>query len=167
MNLQDPVWQKLNGAYKKPYDVSVPLRKMEQTTDPAELAKIWEELWANLHHQGDVGFASYLALPQLVRITKEKNIIDWNLFGLCSLIEQQRHEKNNPDLPAQFQQYYQDGLTELANLALEVLGTDQEDDTMFVTALSAVATGSGRNRLGKALMQLEDEEVMEEFLEQF
>jgi hypothetical protein len=166
MNLQDKAWQKVNGGNKTPYDASIPLQKMEKTSDPSQVAKLWEELWSNLHHNGNVGIASYLALPQLVRIAKEKGMIDWNLFGLCSLIEQQRHEKNNPDLPAVFQQYYQDGLTELSNLALESLKTEQEDDTMFVTALAVIATSSGRTRLGKAILQLEDEELMEEFLDQ-
>lgn len=165
MNLQDKAWQKVNGGNKTPYDASVPLQRMEQANDPGQIAKIWEELWANLHHQGHVGIASYLALPQLVRIAKGKGMIDWNLFGLCSLIEQQRHEKNNPDLPAAYQQYYQDGLTELSNLALESLKKEQEDDTMFVTALAVIATSSGRTRLGKAILQLEDEELLEEFLD--
>ena len=165
MDLQDKAWKKVNGGRKTLYDASVPLQRMEQTNDPAQVAKIWQELWDNLHHQGNVGIASYLALPQLVRIAKEKKMIDWNLFGLCSLIEQQRHERDNPDLPAVFQQYYQEGLTELSKLALESLKTDQEDDTMFVTALAVIATSSGRTRLGKAILQLEDEELMEEFLE--
>jgi hypothetical protein len=165
MDLQDKAWKKVNGGRKTLYDASVPLQRMEQTNDPAQVAKIWQELWDNLHHQGNVGIASYLALPQLVRIAKEKKMIDWNIFGLCSLIEQQRHERDNPDLPAVFQQYYQEGLTELSKLALESLKTDQEDDTMFVTALAVIATSSGRTRLGKAILQLEDEELMEEFLE--
>lgn len=166
MKLTDKFWAKLDGGYRTLYDVSVPLIKMEQSGDPAVHAAIWEELWQNLHHQGDVGLASYMALPQLVRITKEKGLVDWNLFALCSIIEQQRHENDNPDLPTAAQKYYQDGLTELNELALETLKTDQED-TLFTTALAAIATCSGRTRLGKALVQLEDEEVLEEFLEQF
>jgi hypothetical protein len=166
MKLQDKNWHKLDGANRKIYDASVPLLKMEQSSDPQVHAKIWEELWSNLHQQGRVGLASYMALPQLVRIAKEKGMIDWNLFALCSLIEQKRHENNNPDLPAAAQKYYQDGLTELNNLALEMLKSDQED-TLFVTALAAIATCTGRTRLGNALIQLEDEQVLEEFLEQF
>jgi hypothetical protein len=166
MKLQDKNWAKLDGANGKLYDVSVPLIKMEQSTDPSVHAAIWQELWNNLHQNGKVGLASYLAIPQLVRITKEKEIIDWNLFALCSIIEQKRHENNNPDLPVAAQKYYQQGLTELNNLALEAIKTDQED-TLFVTALAAIATCSGRTRLGNALIQLEDEQVLEEFMEQF
>lgn len=166
MKLTDKFWAKLDGGYRKTYDVSVPLIKMEQSNDPAVHAAIWEELWENLHHQGDVGLASYMAIPQLVRITKEKGLVDWNLFGLCSLIEQHRHDDGNPDLPDAAQNYYQSGLTELNELALETLKTDQED-AVFTTALAAIATCSGRVHLGKALIQLEDEDVLEEFLEQF
>ncbi|MBO9658221.1 MAG: hypothetical protein J7527_05295 [Chitinophagaceae bacterium] len=166
ITLTNKFWAKLDGGNRQIYDVSIPLIKMEQSSDPAVHAAVWEELWNNLHNQGNVGLASYMAIPQLVRIVKEKNMIDWNVFALCSLIEQKRHENNNPDLPAEAQKYYQDGLTALNDLALEALKTDQED-TLFVSALAAIATCSGRTRLGNALIQLEDEQVLEEFLEQF
>jgi hypothetical protein len=33
---------------------------------------VWDELCNELHHQGDVGLASYAAIPQLVRISEER-----------------------------------------------------------------------------------------------
>jgi hypothetical protein len=166
MNLNDSIWQNLKGGYKIPYDVSVPLRKLEQTSDPVIIKGIWEELWNELHHQGDVGLASYLAVPQLVRIEKQKKLFDWNLLGLCSIIEQQRHLGANESLPIEFYTYYSEGLEGLKLFVLDNLNQDL-DDTTYTIALGTLATCTGRPKLGKAIIELEDENVMDEFLEQF
>jgi hypothetical protein len=45
----------------------------EQTREPA-----WDELWEELHHQGDVGEASYASVAHLVRIHRTGVVVDWN-----------------------------------------------------------------------------------------
>src|SRR5688572_362023 len=102
LQLNDNLWKELKGGYKLRYDVSVPLKQLEKATDNETIAKIFEELWNELHHQGDVGLASYLALPQLVRISREKNLFDWNVLALCATIEQQRHLGKNPEFFIEF-----------------------------------------------------------------
>jgi len=92
--LNDPIWKNLKGGYGVPYDASVPLARLERGD-----AEVWEELWQELHHQGDVGDASYAAVPQLVRICGDLSGRDWNLYGLVSTIEVERHRKSNPPLP--------------------------------------------------------------------
>ena len=148
------------------YDPSVPLRHLEQTTAPRELQNIFDELWNELHHQGDVGVASYLALPQLVRICKSKEIFDFNLLGLCCVIEQQRHLAPNPALPTEFSEYYFKGLLDLKAFVLERMNKEL-DDSVYIIALATLATCTGRIKLGKAIMELEDPDIMNEFLEQF
>ena len=74
MKLTDKIWSEFEGGYKVPFDVSVPLRELEQTNDPETIQEIWKILWDELHHQGDVGIASYLAVPQLVTIGKLKGL---------------------------------------------------------------------------------------------
>lgn len=166
MELTDKIWQELEGGHKAPFDASVPLRKLEQSNDPKTFKKIWEELWNQLHHQGDVGLASYLAVPQLVRVGKSKGLFDWNLLGICCVIEQQRHLGDNPTLPTEFQDYYNKGLGDLKQLALDYLGRDL-DDTTYLIVLSTLATCSGRIKIGKAILELEDKDILDEFLEQF
>jgi hypothetical protein len=166
MNLTDKIWQDLEGGYKLPYDVSVTLRELEETDDPERIKKIWQNLWNELHHQGDVGLASYLAIPQLVRIAKLKELFDWNLLGLCSVIEQQRHFGNNPILPAEFQNYYALGLEDLKQFILDNLNRDLDDST-YIIALATFATCTGRPKLGKAIMELEDVKIIDEFLQRF
>jgi hypothetical protein len=57
-------------------------------------------------------------------------------------------------------------LKELKQFVLDNLNRDM-DDTTFIVALAAFATCTGRTKLGKAIMELEDKNVMDEFLEQF
>lgn len=166
MQLTDPIWKELAAGYRVPYDVSVPLRKLEQADDPEIVEGILEELWNELHHQGDVGLASYLAVPQLVRIGKSKAIVNTDLLGLCCVIEQQRHAENNPCLPAAFEDYYQNGLKALKLLALDYLQRDL-DETTLVTALATIATCSGNIKIGKAIFELDDPDILDEFLTQF
>ena len=79
MDLQNDIWKKLDGGYKIPYDASVPLRQLQLSNDKKSIDNIITELWDNLHHQGDVGLASYFSVPQLVDICIDKKSLDWNL----------------------------------------------------------------------------------------
>ena len=61
---------------------------------------VWDELWDELNHQGEVGVASYAAVPELVRIAGGATCRDWNIYGLVATIEVERHRKGNPSVPA-------------------------------------------------------------------
>jgi hypothetical protein len=76
LSLTDPIWRELQGGYRTPYDASKPLAQMERGES------VWDELWNELHHQGDIGVASYAAIPQLVRIAEAQRKLDWNLYAL-------------------------------------------------------------------------------------
>ena len=166
IDLMDKIWQQIDGGYRTAFDASVPLTLLEAAKDSETITDIWEQLWEELHHQGDVGLASYLALPQLVRIGTQKNLFDWNLLAICSTIEQQRHAGHNPQLPAEFQDYYLKGLSDLRAFAVSNLTKDL-DKTTLIMALSAIATCGGQIKLGKAIMEMEDEDLLDEFLQQF
>jgi len=165
ITLDDNLWKELKGGYKIAYDVSVPLRQLEQTSDKKEIDKIYNELWNELHHQGDVELASYLAVPQLIRIAKQKNLFDWNILAICATIEQQRHLGNNPALPTQYEEYYQNGLTELKQFIAENI-TSVNDEITLRSALSALAVCNRQVKLSKAIIEL-SADVLDEFLEQF
>lgn len=165
ITLDDPIWKTLEAGYKIPYDVSITLKQLEQATDAKEQEEVYKELWNELHHQGDVGLASYLAVPQLARIGASKDLYNWNLLGLCSVIEQQRHVESNPPLPAIYEGYYSEGLKILKNFVIQNLSR-QTDDITFRVALSTLAACAGQIKLSKAIAELEGD-VMDEFLEQF
>ncbi len=51
-----------NGGYGVPYDPEPALKRLSSSHEEAI-----SELWENLYHQGDVGLASYAAVPALVQ----------------------------------------------------------------------------------------------------
>jgi hypothetical protein len=63
--LDDPRWNTLQGGYRMPFDPRPLIRKLQDNQDAQAT---WEELWDELHHQGDVGDASYTAVPLLVDV---------------------------------------------------------------------------------------------------
>ena len=81
LSFDDERWKHLMGGYKTPFDPRPSLRKLENQQDTASA---WEELWEELHHQGDVGDASYAAVPELVRIHRSGGTADWNLYAIVT-----------------------------------------------------------------------------------
>jgi hypothetical protein len=122
---------------------------------------VWDELWQELHHQGDVGDASYAAVPHLVRIAGTFSQRDWNLYGLVSTIEIERHRKSNPPLLAES---YRAAWQQLLTVALGDL-RDSQDGPTLRSILGAVALAKGDLKLG-ALVSYSDDSEITEILEQ-
>jgi hypothetical protein len=165
ITLDDKVWKELKGGYKIAYDVSIPLKQLRNTNNKKEIDKMYEELWNELHHQGDVELASYLAIPQLVNIARQKALFDWNILALCATIEQQRHLGKNPPLPIEYLSYYEKGLAELKNFIITNLDSVNDEITLRA-ALSALAACNRQIKLSKAIIELSDD-VLDQFLEQY
>lgn len=119
----------------------------------------------NLHHQGDIGLASYLSVPQLVTICIDKKSFDWNFVGLCVVIEHCRQTEHNPKLPTEYYDYYFNALKKLEKYLLENFKSINDPTTLRLS-LALFATLSGQVDLGKAIENM-DEDVIQEFLEQF
>lgn len=156
--LDDPKWSHLEGGYRKPYDASQALKRLAAGEGDA-----WAELWENLHHQGDVGEASYAAVPHLVRIAGASAQRDWNVYALVALIEIERHRKSNPPLPSWLHTEYESAWREIEALALRDLSTTR-DALVIRSALSVVALARGERKLG-ALLAYVDESEIEQFAE--
>jgi hypothetical protein len=165
MELDNKIWATLNGGYKIPYDASRPLKKLRDATRQEDLEIIFTELWDNLHHQGDVGIASYVAVPQLVSICINKRSLDSNFIGLCVLIENCRLGKHNPDLPVEYQDVYYQSLNEFERYLL-LNFKSITDQTALRLTLALFATLNGQPGLGRAI-DLLDEDLLSEFLQQF
>jgi hypothetical protein len=116
MERTDVRWEELEGGYRHAYDVRPALARLS-AGDP----RAWEELWEELHHQGDVGEASYAAVPGLVSICSDHRPADWNLYALSATIEQARHTGDNPPLPAWLAEDYALAWKRLEVLALTEL----------------------------------------------
>jgi hypothetical protein len=164
--LNDPKWKQLEGGYKgASYDASVALRQLQQATTLQQAMPIYQELWNELHHQGDIGLASLYAVPHLVRIAKEKGLIDWNVLGLVTLIEVQRVNTRMP-IPIKLKSDYNTAIQDLSNLATTVMIHDWSLD-LASSALAAIAVSKGQVKLANAILNLDSDDVIEEFLESY
>jgi hypothetical protein len=150
--LDDAKWSELMGCYKAPYDPSDALRRLENGED------VWDELWQELHHQGDVGEASYAAVPHLVRIAKSLPCRDWNFYGLVSTIEIERHRKSNPPIPTWLAPAYADAIRRFLELAIRDLPHVDNRDTVR-SILGAIALGKGELKLGALISRSDDSEI--------
>ncbi|MBL7725036.1 MAG: hypothetical protein JNK27_12860 [Chitinophagaceae bacterium] len=166
IDLNDSNWKELEGGYRMPYDASVPLKKLETDVSKQEIDAAFAELWNELHHQGDVGLASYFAVPHLIRIAKEKKLFDYNVPGLVTTIEIERHT-DNPKLPKEFEEAYlfsiQEELPDLISQMMKV----KWDMTLTATALAALAVSKGHIQLADAILKLEEQSTLSEFLENY
>ena len=150
IDLDDRIWASLKGGYKIPYNASQPLKKLRDTNNPKETETLFKELWDNLHHQGDVGLASYLSVPQLVSICIDKNSLDWNFIGLCVLIENCRLNEKNPPIPEEYQEQYFESLTAFERYLLANFKNITSRNGVQ-RALALFATLNGQPELGRAI----------------
>ena len=102
------------------FDPRPQLLKLQSNNDSKTA---WRELWEGLHHQGDVGDASpYAAVPHLVRIYRERGVIDWNTYAIVAVIELARDSQNNPEVPLWLKEDYFQAIRGLAEAgAVEIL----------------------------------------------
>jgi len=167
LDLSNPLWKEIEGGYKgSPCDASVILRRLEKTQTIQELDIVYKELWDELHHQGDVGLASYYAVPHLVRIAKQNKLIDYNVLSLVSLIEIQRHKSDNPKMPKALDTDYKRAIVELGELTQCVMHQNW-DLTLSSAVLTAIAISKGQIKLANVILNLDSEDVIDEFLDMY
>ena len=145
----------MSGGYKTPFDPRPLLKRLEIESDKST---VWEELWNELHHQGDVGEASFAAVPYLVRAYRQRGVIDWNTFAIVSVIELARKEGKNPDVPGWLEEDYFRAIRELAELAAtDVLRAKGPDEVRCM--LSILALEKGLRSHAKFLLDYSEDEM--------
>jgi hypothetical protein len=161
LSLDDPRWRTLHGGYRQPYDPTPALRGLaaEWVNEPA-----WEQLWNELHHQGDVGEASYAALTVIAELARRVPSRGWSVYALAATIETQRHARRNPPLPDWLADDYARAWATLAELALADLRTTVEPFVIH-SALAVVALAKGATKLGSLIAFLDDSEI-DEYLDE-
>ena len=153
----DQRWRNLTGGYRIPFDPRPLLAKLEagHDTDAA-----WHELWNELHHQGDVGDASYAAVPLLVEIYRKRRIIDWNAYAMVAIIELARTNGRNPEPPQWLKNGYFRAIRELAEIgAAEVLRAEEAETVRAI--LSVIAVAKDLRTHAKFLVEYSEDELLE------
>jgi hypothetical protein len=157
LSFDDERWNHLTGGYKTPFDPRPALRRLENQDDTLAA---WEELWEELHHQGDVGDASYAAVPELVRIHRAESAADWNLYGMVAIIELARTESQNPEVPNWLCDDYFRSIQELADIgAKEILRADELETIRAI--LGVIAISKGLRTHAKFLVEYSEDELLD------
>ena len=155
ISLEDPRWLNMSGGYKAPFDPRPLFKRLGTDSDTTE---VWQELWNELHHQGDVGDASFAAVPFLVRISQERGVIDWNTYAIVAIIELARTEGKNPDVPEWIADDYFQAIRKLAEIGTkEVLQAKTAEDVRAI--LSVVAIERGLRTHGRFLVNYSEDEL--------
>jgi hypothetical protein len=118
LSLDDVRWLEMTAGYRTPFDPRPLLKRLETEEDTST---VWHELWDELHHQGDVGEASFAAVPYLVRAYRKRGVIDWNTFAIVAVIELARKKGKNLDVPGWLGEDYFNAIRELAEVAATVI----------------------------------------------
>jgi hypothetical protein len=155
-SFDDARWDHLTGGYKTPFDPRPSLRKLESRRD---ITAAWKELWEELHHQGDVGEASYAAVPELVRIHRNEGAADWNLYAIVAIIELARTESRNPEVPNWLREDYFRSIEELARMGAKDILTVAESETKRAI-LGVIAIERGLRTHGKVLVAYSEKELL-------
>ena len=157
LSLDDKRWQELEGGYRTRFDPRPQLTKLE-TSDDTKPA--WNELWESLHHQGDVGEASYASVPHLVRIYRGRGVLDWNTYAIVATIELARDSGKNPELPEWLKGDYLQAIRALAEVgATEVLQTKDPENIRAILSVLAIAAGARTH--ARILLEYSDAELLE------
>jgi hypothetical protein len=157
LDFMDPRWVGLLGGYRIPYDPRKALRALEGGENTAAA---WDELWNELHHQGDIGEASFAALPHLIRIHELRGVADSNTYAIAAIIELARDSSDNPQLPPDLQRFYEPAWRRLIEIGLQELNA-ADDETLITGILSVLAIGKGMRTLGRLTIEFTDDERRE------
>ncbi len=140
LSLDDNRWIDLKGGYRTKFDPRPPLMALETGNDTEA---VWHELWENLHHQGDVGEASYAAVPHLVRIYCLRGVVDWNTYGIVATIELARGHAKNPPLPGWLEEDYRRAIQELAETGIiAIMQANDPEDVRAILSIIAIFKGA-------------------------
>ena len=147
----------LKGGYRVKCDPRPFLANLENGID---IEATWHELWGDLHHQGDVGEASYAAVLHLVRIYRNHDTPDWNTYAIVAVIELAREKNNNPAVPKWLEDGYFSAIQELGKIgAAEVLTTNDQETLPAILGIIAIAKGI--RTYGRFLVEFSEDELLD------
>jgi hypothetical protein len=146
-------WRRLTGGYRQPYDPRGAIKRLADGDSSA-----WDELWEELHHQGDVGEASYAALIDLVHVHSERGVADWNTYAIAATIEEARRNGRNPPVPGWLAAGYEEAWRQLVLLGLRDFPNATERE-LVDSIIAVLAIAKDRRTLASFAMLTEDEKA--------
>jgi hypothetical protein len=157
LSLDDVRWLEMTGGYRTLFD---PRPLLKQLGVESDTSPVWHELWNRLHHQGDVGEASFAAVPYLVRAYLKRGVVEWNTFAIVAVIELARKEGKNPDVPGWLKEDYFSAIRELAKAgSADIWRTKDPDEVRSI--LSILAIEKSLRAHAKFLLDYSEDEMPE------
>jgi len=157
--LDDPRWAGYRGGYNRAaVNVAPFLRKLSSGVIAED---DWSILWDDLHHQGDVGEASYAVVPYLVEYARTAPTIPWHVFGFTAVVELERTANDNPPVPDELAPSYAAAIRDLPRIGLDRAGAWGED--AFEPFMSCLALSLGRRTHARAYLDMSESEIEEFF----
>jgi len=153
MEQYDERWSTLRGGYGTLYD---PRRALQAVETGADAGGAWAELWENLHHQGDIGEASFAAVPVIAQLVANSGMMDWNPYALAATIEEARHRAKNPPLPAWLMVEYAAAWSQLFEAGLASLGA-ATDEPLICSIMAVLAAHKRQPMLARMSLLTEAE----------
>lgn len=153
--LNDPRWAHYRGGYNRAVLEVVPFLKKLQAGVMSE--DDWSILWDDLHHQGDIGEASYAVIPYLVEFARSAQVIAWHVFGFTAVVELQRTENQNPPVPAELELAYHAAIKELPRIGFARI--EAWDGDAFEPFMSCFALSLGYRTHARAYLDMTEIEI--------
>jgi hypothetical protein len=156
--LDDPRWATYRGGYNRaPVDAVSLIRTL---LDHGATEDFWRAVWDDLHHQGDIGEASYAIIPYLVEHQSRQRQLDEQLYHYCAVVELARLENGNPPIPSEIELAYAHALRRLLVIGAELMDRGcGEAAVMGVTAMTALA--AGHRTLARAYLEFGRDDALE------
>lgn len=158
LSLNDPRWSSLSHAYGSARDIPALIFALAEHTEPMPSydSEPWFSLWSSLCHQDDVFEASYAAVPHIVQIgCKASGPIDFNFFQFPASVEVGRQSGRAPSVPPDLAEAYHSAIKEIET-CIERHRSEDWDEDMLLSVLSAQAAAKGNCRIAQAIMNLDD-----------
>ena len=133
---------KLTSGYGTEYDPFPALERLRAGDESA-----LNDLWENLYHQGDVGSASYAAVPILVELGE---------ISLVAAIEVARHQDRNPDVPSEFSSAYDEAIN-------SALASSPSAEEHLQGYYAIHASSRNQHRLARAIDLVSIDEILAEY----
>jgi len=155
MEWTDERWATLEGGYRVPFDPRPLLLRLR--SEPHS-ERLWDELVAELYHQGDVGEASYAVVPELARLVPELSPQPWPLVSLVEWVDSALGVGTNPPLADWLAPSYFEAIETIALRCLrDLAGTTSEWESTAM--LSLVARWKGLRVYARAIGHYSEDEL--------
>jgi hypothetical protein len=123
----------------------------------------WNFLWDELHHQGDVGEASYAVVPYLAQYALISESNAWHLWAFPVVVEFARLDGENPEIPQAIKSSYFQAFKVLAKVASE---KEIWEDLPAPCLASCIALAKGQPIFARAYLEMSGKQTALDFLKE-